>query len=72
MIGASSITLNSTMSSIFSPVIYLMNLSFENTNTAANTMPMAKSKIEPVFTKTIQPSTTKPNTKNPNLPLDTL
>jgi hypothetical protein len=54
----------------FSPVVYLMNLSFENTNKAADTMPIEKRRIDPVLTKTIKPSTTKPKTNNPSLFLD--
>ena len=70
MIGEINITLNSMMSSIFSPVIYLINLFFENTKKAADMIPMEKSKKDPVFTKTIKPNTTKPNANNPNLSLD--
>jgi hypothetical protein len=58
------------ISSSFSPVIYFMNLLFENTKNATETMPMAKSKKDPVFTTTIKPSSTKPNANNPNLSLD--
>ena len=54
----------------FSPVIYLMYLLFENTRTATETIPMAKSKKDPVLTKAIKPSSTKPNAINPNLSLD--
>jgi hypothetical protein len=47
-----------------------MDLLFENTNTAADIIPIEKSKKEPVFTKTIKPSTTKANGNKPNLSLD--
>jgi hypothetical protein len=58
------------MSSSFSPVIYLINLFFENIKNATDTIPMEKSKKDPVFTKTIKPNSTKPNANNPNLSLD--
>ena len=58
------------MSSSFTPVIYLINLFFENTKNATDMIPTEKSKKDPVFTKTIKPSSTKPNANNPNLSLD--
>jgi hypothetical protein len=58
------------MSSSFSPVIYLINLFFENTKNAADMIPREKSKKDPVFTNTIKPIITKPNANNPNLSLD--
>jgi hypothetical protein len=58
------------MSSSFSPVIYLINLFFENIRNAIEMIPKEKSKKDPVFTKTIKPSSTKPNANNPNLSLD--
>jgi hypothetical protein len=44
MIGDINITPNSRISSIFSPVIYLMYLLFENIKKATDAMPKAKSK----------------------------
>jgi hypothetical protein len=70
MIGAINITPNSKISSIFSPVIYLINLFFENIRKAADMIPREKSKTDPVLTKTTKPKSTKPNTNNPNLSLD--
>jgi hypothetical protein len=70
MIGAINITPNSKMSSIFIPVIYRMNLFFENTKMAEKIMPREKSKNDPVFTKTMKPISTKANANNPNLNLD--
>jgi hypothetical protein len=70
MIGAINITPNSRMSSSFTPVIYRINLFFENTKIAEKMMPMEKSKTEPVFTKTIKPISTKANANIPNLNLD--
>jgi hypothetical protein len=70
MTGEIKITPNSNSSSSFSPVIYLINLFFENIKKAAEIMPSEKSKTEPVFTKTTKPNSTKPNTNNPNLSLD--
>ena len=70
MIGEINITLNSMMSSIFSPVIYLINLFFESTKKAADMIPMEMSKKDPVFINTIKPISTKPNANNPNLFLD--
>lgn len=70
MIGEISITLNSKISSSFSPVIYLMNLLFEKIKTETDKMPTEKSKKEPVFTNTTKPSSTRPNANNPNLSLD--
>jgi hypothetical protein len=70
MIGEINITPNSRINSSFTPVIYLMNLLFENIKNATDTMPTEKSKKDPVFTKTINPSSIKPNTNNPNLSLD--
>jgi hypothetical protein len=65
-----NITLNAMMSSSFSPVIYLINLFFENIRNATEMIPTEKSKKDPVFTKTIKPNSTKPNANNPNLSLD--
>jgi len=70
MMGEINITPNSKISSSFSPVIYLMNLLFENTNRVTDTMPMEKRKKEPVFTNTTKPMSIKPNANNPNLSLD--
>jgi hypothetical protein len=70
MTGEIKITPNSNSSSSFSPVIYLINLFFENIKKAADMMPREKSKKEPVFTKTTKPNSTRPNTNNPNLSLD--
>jgi hypothetical protein len=70
MIGAINISPNSKMSSIFMPVIYRINLFFENTKMAEKIMPMEKSKNDPVFTKTMKPISTKENANNPNLNLD--
>jgi hypothetical protein len=70
MIGAINITPNSRMSSSFIPVIYWINLFFENTKMAEKMMPTEKSKKDPVFTKTIKPISTKANANNPNLNLD--
>ncbi len=70
MIGEINITPNSKISSNFSPVIYLMNLLFENTKTATDKMPTEKRKKDPVFTNTTKPNSTRPNANNPNLSLD--
>ena len=70
MMGEINITLNSMMSSNISPVIYLIYLLFEKMITATNTMPMAKSKKDPVFTQTIKPRNARPNANNPHLSLD--
>jgi hypothetical protein len=70
MTGEIKITPNSNSSSSFSPVIYLINLFFENIKKAADMMPREKSKKEPVFTKITKPNSTRPNTNNPNLSLD--
>jgi hypothetical protein len=58
------------ISSSFSPVIYFMYLLFENTKKATDTIPIANSKKDPVFTRTTNPSSTKPNAINPHLSLD--
>jgi hypothetical protein len=58
------------ISSSFSPVIYLMNLLFENTKSATEIIPIAKSKKDPVFTNATKPRSTKPKANNPNLSLD--
>ena len=50
MMGEINITLNSMMSSIISPVIYLIDLLFEKLIKAAHKIPTAKSKKDPVFT----------------------
>ena len=50
MIGETNITLNSIMSSIISPVIYLICLFFEKMIKATHTIPTAKSKKDPVLT----------------------
>ena len=68
--GEIKITPNSRINSSFTPVIYLMNLFFENTKRATDRMPMAKSKKEPVLTNTAKPKSTRPNANNPNLSLD--
>ena len=70
MTGEIKITPNSINSSSFTPVIYLINLFFENINKAADMMPREKSKKEPVLTKTTKPNSAKPNINNPNLSLD--
>jgi hypothetical protein len=58
------------MSSSFTPVIYWINLFFENTKIAEKIMPIEKSRKDPVFTKIIKPISTKANANNPNLNLD--
>jgi hypothetical protein len=58
------------MSSSFSPVIYLINLLFENTKNATDIIPREKSTKDSVFTNTIKPISTRPNANNPNLSLD--
>jgi hypothetical protein len=70
MIGEIKTTPNSNISSSFSPVIYLINLFFENIRNATDKIPREKSKKEPVLTKTTKPNSTKPNANNPNLSLD--
>jgi hypothetical protein len=47
-----------------------MNLFLEKINRAAQMMPIANKRSDPVFTKTMKPKRVRPNAINPNFFLD--